>query len=93
MLSLKKKPPAEPDRLAELRAIEKNIQRHWAELDRHLDAYVRLVTPVGLPVTTAKMQYLIRGGHCLCHAVTFALDEQKAAIELERRQMKEEATS
>jgi len=73
-----------PDKLDELNALAARIESHRAELDSYLDAYARLLTPNGVP-TVAIRQMIDAKGMCICHSALYAIAEQVAAIELERK--------
>jgi hypothetical protein len=87
-----KKKPAEVDTLTPLRGLLAKIDALRSELDAYLGQYCRLVAPPGVQASNLRMMYDGRS-QCLCYNTKIALDERIAAIELERRQMKEEATS
>lgn len=80
-----------PARISELRALADKIENDRAALDDFLDAYVRLITPAGVP-TVAIRQMADARGSCLCHSAMLAIAERVAALELERKQALEEET-
>jgi len=62
--------PAE-DKIAQLKALADKIEDHRASLDGYLDAYARLVTPVGMPQVAIR-QLIDAKGRCICQSALFA---------------------
>jgi hypothetical protein len=76
--------PAE-DKIAQLKALADKIEDHRASLDGYLDAYARLITPVGMPQVAIR-QLIDAKGRCICQSALFAIAERVAALQLEEKQ-------